>query len=275
MASFYTRYAAEIIGQYRAIDAGEIDLHHYRDILPATRRRNASQLPSEAGTIGGEFDIYYGMKELHSREGIGPGRTLIISPTEDYNGTYGWLDFPYALKPSFVTVAQTGSIGEAFVQLEPCAVNDNCLVLLPKNLKDGEPDMVTLVLTAATLHAERWRFNYGCKLTPSRIAHFALPQSESLDNWVARKIASTVGVIQSSLAPYQEENMLEPTTDPTITKPDLTAFAETERDTTTLADMEAAMRQVMAHSAKPESGSENREPTMVELKQRWKLTRRD
>lgn len=214
MASFYTRYAAEIITQHQAIDAGEIDVQPYRSLLPKQRLKNASKLPSESGTIGGEFEIYYGMKELHSREGIGPGRTLIISPTEDYNGTYGWLDFPYALQPSFVTVAQTGSIGEAFVQMEPCAVNDDCLVLLPRDLKDGEPDLVTLVLAAATLHAERWRFNYGRKLTPSRIPHFALPQSESLRDWVSAKIAATMGVIAASLAPYQEGEMIESTIDP-------------------------------------------------------------
>ena len=119
------------------------------------------------------------MKELHSREGIGPGRTLIISPTENYNGTFGWLDFPDTLKPSFVTVAQTGSVGEAFVQLEPCAVNDDCLVLLPRDGHDAS--LVTLVLTAATLHAERWRFNYGRKLTPARSASFPLPASDALD----------------------------------------------------------------------------------------------
>ena len=171
MASFYTRYAAEIIDQREAIATGEVAVHHYRDILPKQRLKNARKLPSEPGTIGGEFDIYYGMKELHSREGIGPGRTLIISPTEEYNGTYGWLDFPYVLQPGFVTVAQTGSIGEAFVQLEPCAVNDDCLVLLPKNLQDGEPDFVTLVLAAATLHAERWRFKLR-----SQTHAFAHPQ---------------------------------------------------------------------------------------------------
>ena len=135
MASFYTRYAAEIVDQRKAIAAGEINLHHYRDLLRPKRLNNARDLPSDEGTIGGAFDIYYGMKELHSREGIGPGRTLIISPTESYNGTYGWLDFPTALHPSFVTVAQTGSIGEAFLQMEPCAVNDDCLVLLPKGGK--------------------------------------------------------------------------------------------------------------------------------------------
>ncbi len=52
------------------------------------------------------------------------------------------------------------------------------------------------------------------------------------------------------------------------------AIAETERDDATMADMEAAMRQVMAHPANPAAKSENREPTKAELSQRWKLTRR-
>lgn len=72
------------------------------------------------------------------------------------------------MEPRFVTDSQTGSIGGAFARLEPCAVNDDCLVLLPKDGRD--PNVVELVLTAATLHAERWRFNYGRKLAPTRIA---------------------------------------------------------------------------------------------------------
>ncbi|WP_223274932.1 N-6 DNA methylase [Tateyamaria sp. syn59] len=202
LASFYTRYAAEIVAQREAIDAGDIVLQPYREMLTPIRISNAAKLPSNKGTIGGTFDIYYGLKELHSREGIAPGRTLIISPTENYNGTYGWLEFPVAANPSFVTVAQTGSIGEAFVQLEPCAVNDDCLVLLPKD--DGIPDLVTLVLTAATLHAEKWRFNYGRKLTPSRIAHFRMPTSRGLENWVADRLDDMMDVVSASLTPYQK-----------------------------------------------------------------------
>ena len=204
MASFYTRYAAEIVAQRQAIETDELRQHEYRNILPPTRLKNAEKLPKEPGTIGGVFDIYYGMKELHSREGIGPGKTLIISPTENYNGTYGWLDFPTVLAPNFVTVAQTGSIGEAFVQLEPCAVNDDCLILLPKG--NDMPDPVTLVLAAATLHAEKWRFNYGRKLTPTRIAHFKMPISESLENWVADRLVDMRNVVSASLAPYMASN---------------------------------------------------------------------
>ena len=202
LASFYTRYAAEIVTQRQTIQEGDLTVSPYRQLLPGIRLKNASRLPSNAGTVGGAFDIYYGMKALHSREGIGPGRTLVISPTEDYNGTYGWLDFPVAVQPPFVTVAQTGSIGEAFVQLEPCAVNDDCLLLLPKE----EADLVSLVLAAATLHTERWRFNYGRKLTPARIVGFALPQSRALHTWVANKIRVMQRVIAASLAPYQERS---------------------------------------------------------------------
>lgn len=52
------------------------------------------------------------------------------------------------------------------------------------------------------------------------------------------------------------------------------AFDETERDTVARDDVEAAMRQVLNHPAKPEKGSENREPTKAEINQRWKMIRR-
>ena len=115
LASFYTRYASEIMNQREAIDEGEIELRPYRELLTKKRRCNAERLPQDEGTVGSVFDIYYGMKELHSRDGMAEGKTLIVSPTESYNGTDGWLDFDTVIEPRFVTVAQTGSIGEAFV----------------------------------------------------------------------------------------------------------------------------------------------------------------
>ncbi|MEX6633709.1 N-6 DNA methylase [Hyphococcus lacteus] len=198
LASFYTRYAREVIQQREAIASGELRIDPYRDLLKGQRLKNAADLPRKKGTVGGAFEIFYGMKELHSRDGMVPGSALIISPTEGYNGCYGWLDFSQLIEPPFVTVAQTGSIGEAFVQLEPCAVNDDCLVLLPR---DGV-DETTLVLAAATLHAEKWRFSYGRKLTPQRIADFKLPKSKALIAWVANKVTITKQVISASLRPY-------------------------------------------------------------------------
>ena len=198
LASFYARYAAEVVHQREAIDAGEIALRPYRELLTNRRLANARKLESEAGTIGGEFDIYYGMKELHSRDGMTEGKTLIVSPTESYNGTDGWLEFDTAFEPGFVTAAQTGSIGEAFVQLEPCAVNDDCLVLLPKE----RLSTAKLVIAAALIHSEKWRFSYGRKLTPERIAGFRLPESEALEIWVRSKLSDVKRVISASLSPY-------------------------------------------------------------------------
>ena len=189
---------AKIMVQRQAIDAGHLDIQPYRSLLSKQRLRNAGLLPSEPGTVGGEFDIYYGMKELHSREGIAEGKSLIVSPTESYNGTDGWLDFEPVLEPAFITAAQTGSIGESFVQLEPCAVNDDCLILLPKQ----DSTVAKLVIVAAIIQAEKWRFNYGRKLTPARIAGFRIPDSSELEGWVNRRLANAKNVVVASLAPY-------------------------------------------------------------------------
>lgn len=200
MASFYVRYAREIVEQRRAVAAGDLPVRPYRDLLSSARLRNAEEIPASLGTIGGAFDIYYGMKELHSREGIAPGKALIISPTEEYNGCYGWLDFHTLIEPPFVTVAQTGSIGEAFLQCEPCAVNDDCLVLLPK----ADASLVDLILAAACLYEEKWRFTYGRKLIPTRIAGFRLPSlGDASMQRIQQKMDAIQGVITESLRIYQ------------------------------------------------------------------------
>ena len=201
LASFYTRYAPEIVQQRSAVEAGDVDVTPYRDIVSPQRLRNAKAIKSGPGTIGHYFDILYGMKELHSREGYGPGPSLIISPTEQYNGCYGWLEFPKLLEPPFVTVAQTGNIGEAFVHFEPCAVNDDCLVLLPKEGADISD--AQMVLAAASIRTEKWRFTYGRKLTPSRIASFSLPDFPELERWIAHKLSQMDSVVAASLAPYE------------------------------------------------------------------------
>lgn len=58
------------------------------------------------------------------------------------------------------------------------------------------------------------------------------------------------------------------------TQIDLDAFAETERDAVTWDEFESTVRQVISHPAKPETRSENREPTREELRRRWKMSRR-
>ncbi|MDX1992379.1 MAG: N-6 DNA methylase [bacterium] len=199
LASFYIRYAQEVANQRKKIQTEELTVKPYRSILSKARLDNAQRVARNSNTIGDVFDIYYGQKELHSREGIPPGSSLVISPTEQYNGCYGWLSVEPLLKPPFITVAQTGTIGEAFVQLEPCAVNDDCLVLLPKQV---EPPLSLLFIAAATIRLEKWRFSYGRKLTPRRICDFPLSITEEMKTWAEDRIKMWLTITENAVEHY-------------------------------------------------------------------------
>lgn len=130
----------------------------------------------KSGTVAAYFDIYYGQKELHSKDALLPGRSLVISSTKYDNGCYGFFDFDNILRPPFVTVPGNGSIAYAHVQEWPCGVADDCMLLLPK---EGVPHSM-LYVAAAAIRNERWRFSYGRKATPDRIADFPLPHTDEL-----------------------------------------------------------------------------------------------
>ena len=202
LASFYTRYAPEVLAQRQAIASGEITEVDYRNYVSAAKKKNSSEIVGAEDEIGGRFDIYYGLGEIESREGMQPGRTLIISPTEQYNGCDGWLEFNTVLRPPFITVARTGSIGEAFVHLEPCAPNSDCLVLLPRTEEWAE--IPELIMAASAIRLEKWRFNYGRKITPSRIARMRIPVSGELKEYVAELYVKFESVIEAGLEPYQD-----------------------------------------------------------------------
>ena len=202
LASFYTRYAPEIISQRRAIQSGEIDRVHYRDHVSERKRKNAEAISGDGHEVGHLFDIYYGLQEIESREGIPPGKTLIISPTEEYNGCYGWLDFGTVVNPPFITVARTGSIGETFVHIEPCAPNSDCLILLSRE----EISIPDLFLAASAIRSEKWRYNYGRKVTPTRLASVKIPHSPEMRKYAKTLYRKFVGVISASLEPYQDED---------------------------------------------------------------------
>lgn len=203
LASFYTRYAPEVLMQRNAIASGDIAQVDYRTNVTKKRRSNAAEITGAEDEIGGRFDIYYGLGEIESRRGIPDGRTLIISPTEQYNGCYGWLDFHTVLEPPFITVARTGSIGEAFVHLEPCAPNSDCLVLLPR--RNEWADVSELILAASTIRLEKWRFNYGRKITPKRIGTIKLPQSDDLRDRTSALYKRVAKVIAATLDIYRQD----------------------------------------------------------------------
>ena len=111
------------------------------------------------------FNINYGQREYHSKENLDNGKTLLISSQGGDNGCYGFFDIEVKFKLPFITVPSTGSIGEAFVQLYPCCVDDNCLVLIPKE----EYSLEYLFYIATVIRHHKWRFMYGRQITPERL----------------------------------------------------------------------------------------------------------
>lgn len=161
-----------------------VNLNTDEQIPPAAMRKIRPLRGSTTGAVGDYFHVVYGQKALHSKDGLLAGNTLVISSSGMDNGCYGFFDrdplrdppFETILKPPFVTVPSTGSIAVAHVQEWPCGVTDDCLLLLPK------PGVrhAMLYVAAAAIRNERWRFSYGRKATPERIAYFPLPHTDEL-----------------------------------------------------------------------------------------------
>ncbi len=160
---------------YHAADLVQLYTDNPLDVR-AMRKKPWQFETVKRGTVADYFDIYYGQKELHSKDGLLPGRSLVISSSKFDNGCYGLFDFEHVLKPPFVTVPGNGSIAYAHVQEWPCGVADDCMLLLPK---PGVPHALMYV-AAAAIRNERWRFSYGRKATPDRIGDFPVPHTDEL-----------------------------------------------------------------------------------------------
>jgi hypothetical protein len=111
------------------------------------------------------FSIHYGQKKYHNKENLDKGDTLLISSQGVENGCYGFFDINSKYKPPFITVPSTGSIGFSFVQLIPCCVTDDCLVLTPLEKTTIE----YLFYVVAMIRFSKWRYNYSRKITPKRL----------------------------------------------------------------------------------------------------------
>jgi hypothetical protein len=121
------------------------------------------------------FKISYGNHAYNDINILDVGKTLLISSLGINNGAYGFYNVPesYNDKP-IITVPRTGSIGYAFVQIDPCAVNDNCLVMLPKKNLSIE----YLFYIATVIRFSKWRFNYGRVITPERLGKLKVVSPE-------------------------------------------------------------------------------------------------
>ena len=112
------------------------------------------------------FQIHYGQKAFHNKENLDTGKALLISSQATDNGCYGFFEFNPKYEPPFITVPSTGSIGFASVQLFKAGVADDALVLTP--LEKYSIDYLFYI--AHAIRCSRWRYNYGRKITPTRLS---------------------------------------------------------------------------------------------------------
>ncbi len=186
---------------FTALHASELVTLNAENPIDIAKARKAFAVANiREGTVGDYFEIRYGQKALHSKEGLLAGQSLVISSSGVDNGCYGFYDFDGIMQPPFVTVPSTGSIAIAHVQEWPCGVTDDCLLLTPKL---GTPHAM-LYIAAAAIRNERWRFSYGRKATPARIAHFPLPHTEEFLERVTDYLARATQVEDQILANAEE-----------------------------------------------------------------------
>lgn len=187
-AAFVVRFAPQLAAQ-------DAEIAREGSNISVAPLNTAQQLKIVPGTISAYFSIGYGQKALHSKEALTDGPCLVVSSSGADNGCYGFFDFHKLIKPPFVTVPSTGSIGEAAVQTRPCGVVDDCLVLVPK---PGTP-LEMLYVAAATLRREAWRFDYGRKMTPKRIAEFPVRTDAELLAWIKTENAKAEAIEAQAL----------------------------------------------------------------------------
>lgn len=180
-ASFVVGHATELLEMSYSVKKG--------DICPVKLAaiKKPTKLIVEKGTIGSLFNIYGGQRELHNKEALTEGRSLVISASGTDYGAYGFFEFADVLAPPFATVPGTGSIGQAFVQEWPCGVTDHCYILVPKAGVAEE----MLYVACAAIRNETWRFSYGAQITPRRIAWFPVPTGDKVVALVKEQLAST------------------------------------------------------------------------------------
>jgi len=118
-------------------------------------------------TIGELFNVEYGQKEYENKgllEGS-EGDNIVISSKGEDNGIYGFYNTPNGYDAPIISVPRTGTIGQAFIQLFDCSIDNNCLVLVPIK----ELSIEKLFQIAFQIRLNKWKYKYGRQITPKRL----------------------------------------------------------------------------------------------------------
>lgn len=145
------------------------------------------------------FAIGYGSHGYINKSVLDRGNTLLIASQGVDNGAFGFFDIPKKYHEPFITVPRTGSIGYAFVQLTPCNVTDDCMVLLPL----GKMSVEYLFYVASAIRFSKWRYNYGRKITPKRLKKLEVIPPEDF------KIDASYADMLARLQPVKHQSHLK------------------------------------------------------------------
>jgi len=193
---FYQRNAERILYQRKLIERRKIACVPYRDFLSNARRENAASNPKEPGTLSWHFDAYQGDISMTPAKHLRSGPAMVAQPEGLCDSSVGWVDLARVFAPPFIIVCRTGDIGDAFVQMEPCAVGKNCLLLLPK--VDREVSLAKQFLAAALIQHESWRYDYGYLPTPPRVLAIAMEPMPDVERWIEDQLERCRAVVMES-----------------------------------------------------------------------------
>jgi hypothetical protein len=151
-------------------------------------------------TIASLFTLRYGDRSYTDKSILDNGTTPLIASQGVENGVYGFFDVPVKYHKPIITVPRTGSIGYAFVQLLPCTVTDDCIVLTSKEPVTTE----YLFYVATVVRFSRWRFNYARKITPARLGRIPVASTNEFNASVSYEdMCKQLYPISSKEAPNQ------------------------------------------------------------------------
>jgi len=112
--------------------------------------------------IGDLFEVKKGQGDY--REHLEAGKTPLVSAQNSNNGVMDFVSIKPTFKAPAITVERVS--GHAFVQLLDFAtVPDDIAVIIPKE----EISLKKLFFIASEINMFKWKFNYGRKLTPTRL----------------------------------------------------------------------------------------------------------
>ncbi|MFA7708409.1 MAG: restriction endonuclease subunit S [Candidatus Pacearchaeota archaeon] len=128
------------------------------------------------------FYIEYGQHEFNSKRELIETKVGIplISSKGSNRGVYGYYD----IKPKYqnvISVPRTGTICFAYYQEEECCIDDNCLVLTPKEQISRE----LMIYFSLIIRKEKYKYMYGRQVTPERLGNTVI--DVKIPQWIEKR----------------------------------------------------------------------------------------